>query len=461
SYEEVVKDKGYKNFSQTPLDIATEYSAADAHQTLQLMPILQEELKKQKMDILYTDIEFPLIHVLLKMEIEGIKCDKTILQELDIRISQDLKKTHTEIFSLIDDQFREINLNSPKQLEKLLFYELKLPPQKKNVKGTGYSTDQEVLEELAKIHPVPALIVRYRTLFKLKTTYIDALPKFINQKTGCIHTTFSQTRVATGRLASLEPNLQNIPTDIPEYNLHIRTAFIPKDGYLFLSADYSQIELRVLAYLSQDKKLIDAFTTGVDIHTQTASGIFEIPIEQVTKNQRQLGKRINFSILYGLTPYGLSKDLGISFSNAKTYIEKFFAQYPGVQSWMEKVITETKEQGFVSTLYGRRRSIPGIYEKNKQLYDLARRVAINTCAQGTAAEIMKKGMIQLDHFFKEKKIDAKILLQIHDELLISVSKNKYQMIADIVKEILEKVVTWNIPLEADIRIGKNWQEVTK
>ena len=461
SFQDVVTQNGYLNFSQVPLSLAAEYAAADAHQTFQLVPILEKELEDKNMKSLYEKIEFPLIHVLLKMEQRGIRCDIHILKDLDKQITQDIEKTQEQILSLISESYKNINLNSPKQLEQLLFQELKLPPQKKSGKGTGYSTDQEVLEELAKHHPVPALIVRYRGLYKLKSTYIDALPTYINPKTSKIHTTFSQTRVATGRLASSDPNLQNIPTDISSYKTGIRTAFIPDSNHLFISADYSQIELRVLAYLSQDKNLIQAFLAGHDIHSQTAAGLFDVPLEKVTNQQRQIGKRINFSILYGLTPFGLSKDMGISLSQAKVYIEKYFAQYPEVSNWMDNIIQYTKEHGFVTTHWGRRRYIPGIYEKNKNLYDLAKRIAINTVAQGTAAEIMKLGMIALDAHFEKQKVDAHLLLQIHDELIISVHESLLEKTKIITREILENIVSWNIPLEVDIKFGKNWQEITK
>lgn len=461
SFDDVVKDKGYKNFAQVPLDLATEYGAADAHQTLQLWPIMHQELVRQQMISLYQDIEFPLINVLYKMEQRGIICDTRILQELDAEVSRDITSVREEIISLIGEEYKNINLNSPKQLESLLFIHLQLPPQKKSGKGTGYSTDQEVLEELAKMHPVPALIVRYRGLYKLKSTYIDALPSYVKPSTGRIHTTYSQTRVATGRLASLDPNLQNIPTDSSGYHLHIRSAFKPEPGHLFISADYSQIELRVLAYLSQDENLRTAFERGLDIHTQTAAGLFGIPHAQVTHQQRQIGKRINFSILYGLTPFGLSKDLNIPLADAKRYIDAYFAQYPGVLTWMESVVEVTKQQGYVTTHWGRRRDIPGIYEKNKNLYELAKRVAINTVAQGTAAEIMKMGMISLDHLVEEQQINAHILLQIHDELIISADKTQKDTVSSLMKKTLENVVHWNIPLVVDVRTGDNWQEITK
>jgi DNA polymerase-1 len=337
---------------------------------------------------------------------------------------------------------------------------VQLPPQKKSPTGK-YSTDQEVLKKLAAIHPIPALIIQYRELTKLKNTYIDALPTYINKKTGRIHTTYSQTATATGRLASSNPNLQNIPVDTLGYGIEVRAAFKAGNGRLFISADYSQIELRVLAYLSHDTHLINAFLQGHDIHRETAARLFNIDLTAVTHEQRQLGKRINFSILYGLTPYGLSKDLGISFKNAKYYIERYFQQYPQVSVWMDSIIEYAKNHGYVETFWGRRRYIPAIYEKNRTLYEEACRIAINTVAQGTAAEIVKLGMIAIHQVLAEQFPDSYIVLQIHDELIISVSEKDAAEVEQLVKKVLESVVAWNVPFEVMTRVGADWKEVTK
>lgn len=462
SFADAVTGNNYKNFGQLPLMLATEYAASDAHQTFQLVPILQQKLHKLGMQTLYETVEHPLINVLLAMQIEGIYCDKNVLADYDKKVTAELETIRNKIVAIIGEHHKDINLNSPKQLIDLLFHELQLPPQKKTAGKTGYSTDQKVLEELAKIHPVPGLIIQWRTLTKLKNTYIDALPHYINPNTGKIHATFNQTGVATGRLSSSEPNLQNIPVESPqEFGITIRQAFKAEPGHVFLSADYSQIELRILAYLSQDTALVEAFERGDDIHALTAAKLFDVPLEHVTNEMRQIGKRINFSILYGLTPYGLSQDLGIPFKDAKLYIEKYFAQYPQVSSWMESVIDFTKEHGYVTTQWGRRRYLPGIYEKNRMLYELARRMAINTKAQGTAAEIMKLGMINLTKAFQEHNLDAKLILQIHDELLISVPEQQKTKTEELVKNVLESVVEWNVPLLVTTRFGKDWQEVTK
>ena len=357
SFQEVVKDNKYKNFSYVPLDLATRYAAADAHQTFRLKPLLEKELKEEKLLDMYETIEFPLMRVLYEMEIEGICLDTQLLADLGKKVDKELEELVKQIGDLVGMSMEEFNLNSPSQVEQLLFVKLQLPPQKKSAKRTGYSTDQEVLEFLSTLHPVPGLISKYRELAKLKSTYIDALPEYINPHTNRIHTTFSQTQVATGRLASSDPNLQNIPTNSGGYGIEIRAAFVPKPGHLFLSADYSQIELRVLAYLSQDKRLMDAFLHNHDIHSETAAALFDVPLDKVSSEQRQIGKRINFSVLYGMTPYGLSQDLGIPFKDAKHYIEKYFAQYPGVSAWMDKIIVDTKHHGYVTTHWGRRRYV--------------------------------------------------------------------------------------------------------
>ncbi|KKS68535.1 MAG: polymerase I protein [candidate division TM6 bacterium GW2011_GWE2_42_60] len=468
TFQEVVTNKKLTNFSQVPLALAVDYAAADAHQTFALVPLIQKELEKAEQLTLYQTIEHPLIHVLYKMELEGIDVDRTILNKLNAQVTATLKVIEAEIRDLVGMSESELNLNSPQQVSDLLFNKLKLTPVKKTSGKTGYSTDSEVLSELALIHPIPQLIIRYRELFKLKSTYIDALPLEINPNTGRIHTTYKQTSVATGRLASVEPNLQNIPTSTPLLNkdlqpdsLSIRAAFMAPQNELLISADYSQIELRVLAYLSQDPTLKTAFLHGEDIHARTAAGLFDIPLDKITSEQRQIAKRINFSILYGLTPFGLAKDLNIPQHDAKLYIEKYKAQYPGVQVWMEQAVEEAKANGFVTTLWGRRRPVPGIYEKNQTLYQLARRIAINTKAQGTAADLMKIGMIELDAQLLKKTPDAKIILQIHDELIITAPENSVDTVAQIVKNTLESVVTWDIPLIVQIRTGKTWADVSK
>ncbi len=456
-FEDIVKKNKYPDFSYVPVSLAAEYAAADAHQTLKLHRIFEKEIHEKNLQDIFHKIEMPLVRVLFNMEILGISMDPNVLHEIDLVVSKEISKLHTQIIDLIGQGYWHINLNSPKQLEELLFVHLKLPVLKKTAQRTSYSTDQEVLKELSKVHPVPGLVMHYRELYKLKSTYLDSLGNYLNPKTNRIHTTFSQTIVPTGRLSSSDPNLQNIPVD----RFAVRSAFKAKPGRVFLAVDYSQIELRVLGYLSQDETLVKAFSENKDIHALTAAGLFDVGVSCVTGEQRQVGKRINFSILYGLTPYGLAKDLGISHGLAKSYIEKFMAQYPGVCNWMELVVCETKEKGYVETLHKRRRYLPGIHEKNKTMFDLARRIAINTAAQGTAAEIVKLGMLNLEKALIANNLGAKMLLQIHDELILEVPESEVSLTEKLVSDILQNVASWNVPLVVSSKIGRDWQEVTK
>lgn len=462
SFDDVVKKAKYADFSYVPLEQATPYAAADAHQTFKLVGVLQDMLQREpSIQKLYETIEHPLIGVLYLMERTGIILDQQVLRTLETDVSQRLANLATEIISYAGDTYANINLNSPKQIEQLLFHHLQLPPQKKSAKGTGHSTDQEVLIALSELHPIAGLILQHRELSKLLSTYIEALPTYINPHTGAVHTTFSQIATATGRLASSQPNLQNIPADGSPYGLAIRSAFKARPGYTFVSADYSQIELRVLAHMSQDPTLKRAFIGDADIHAETAAHLHNVPLAAVTQEQRQLGKRINFSVLYGLTPYGLSKDLHIPLKQAKQYIDEYFKLYAGVAVWMDAIVHDAQTKGYVETLYGRRRYIPELHEKNRTLFDAARRIAINTPVQGTAADIMKLGMVQLQNVFEHKQLDAQMLLQIHDELIISVRTDQLAQAQEIIRHELENIVSWSVPLKVTLRSGLTWADVTK
>jgi len=454
----------YKNFSQVPLEKAAKYAAHDALQTHKLQSILQKDINKEKkLKKIFETLEMPLMHVLFEMEKIGIEVDVSVLKGLASKVNRKLKSMEGKITAAIKHGSKkkreEFNVNSPKQVERLLFDDLKLPVVKKSGKGQR-STDQEVLNELSKLHPIPGLILKYRELFKLQNTYIEPLQKEVNPNTGRVHTSFSQTMVATGRLSSSNPNLQNVPAT-PGYGLKIRSAFVAPRGRYFLSADYSQMELRVLAHMTKDKNLTQAFIEEKDIHTQTAAQLLDVDEKNVSHEQRQIGKRINFSIIYGLTPYGLAKDLGIKPSEAKTYIEKYFEQYPKVAEFIENVVKNAKKDGFVETLMGRRRYIPGLKEKNRMLYEASKRIAVNTPVQGSSAEIMKMAMIDLAKAFESKKLNASIILQIHDELLIEFDKKDEETVEKVVKKSLENVVKWEIPFKITARIGKNWEKVTK
>ncbi len=459
--------KGKKTFADVAIEQAGEYAANDARQTFRLYSVLRPQLSTDPLlENLYTAIELPLSGLLWRMEEYGIELNVPLLQTLAEQTQQEIEHIVTKINACLDGGQQSIvaptlNLNSPQQLEVLLFDHLKLPSIKKNVKTHSRSTDSEVLAELSKIHPVPGLIMQYRELSKLLNTYLLPLPHEINPRTGRIHTTYTQTITATGRLSSTNPNLQNIPISSSIGN-KVRDAFVAPAGYVFVAADYSQIELRILAQFSQDTALLDAFMHGKDIHRQTASIIFDCPEHEITQQQRNVGKKINFSIMYGLTPFGLSKDLGISPSQAKNYIESYFTQYAGVKVWMERLIADAKETGYVSTLLGRRRGVPGLHERNKNIQDAERRIAINTPIQGTSADIIKMAMLKLEREFIARSLDAHLVLQIHDELVIAVKEEAATAIVPLLTECMNTVVKgWQVPLEVSIRVGKTWGEVSK
>ena len=461
TYEEVVGKKA-GSFAGVSIDKGARYAAHDALQTLKLHTVFVEMLAQEPLlQQLFERVEMPLLCVLCAMELEGIALDVAVLAHVEQQVEKERRLIEDKFFSALEDKVNPLsfNMNSPKQVEWLLFDILHLPVVKKSAAGQR-STDQEVLDELAKISPIAGLIVRYRELTKLKSTYLQPLPEAINPRTGKIHTSYSQTMVATGRLSSSNPNLQNIPTG-SEFGLHIRSAFKPPHGKLFLSADYSQIELRVLAHMTGDKVLQNAFKHDQDIHLQTAAQLFDVAPCDVNHEQRQLGKKINFSIIYGLTPFGLSKDLGIKPSQAKAYIDKYFAQYPGVGAWIDALVQEAIERGYVQTLWGHRRYVPGLREKNRNIYEAERRVAVNTPVQGTAADIMKFAMLRVDKAFKEHELDAQMVLQIHDELVIQFRPENEDIVKKLVASAMEDLVDWEIPLKVSMRIGSDWGEVTK
>lgn len=456
--------KKYTNFSEVPIKDGADYGAHDALQALKLANLFKPKLAAEPtLEKLFNELEMPLYRVLLAIEKYGILFDQACMQKTEQQVNEALhhleEKIYAAIDALEDAPPERINLASPKQIEDLLFVRLKLPAGRKNKSGSR-STDQEVLEELSTIHPIPALIIKHRELSKLLSTYIQPLPKDVHPITGRIHTTFSQTNVITGRLSSSNPNLQNIPAS-GEFGLQIREAFIPTPGSLFLSADYSQIELRVLAHLSNDETLHKIFLTNQDIHVQTAAQLFAIPVEQVTNEQRQVGKRINFSIMYGMTPYSLAKEFNITPSEAKQYIDRYFAQYPQVEAWMDNTVEQAKESGYVASLWGRRRYLPELHEKNKTRYEAAVRAAINTPVQGTQADIIKIAMITLHNRFIEQKLGTKLVLQIHDELLFEVPEHEILIVQSLVQKTMEQIVDWSIPLKVTLRLGKNWKEVSK
>lgn len=441
-YEEVVGKK-QKTFASVPLEEARDYSCEDADCTWQLAQIFLKELEQAHLMPLFKDLEMPLMEVLLKMELAGVKVDGAILKKLSKDFDSELQRLKKEIFKLAQGPF---NINSPRQLGEVLFVRLKLPKAKKT--KTGFSTSQEILESLAAIHPLPEQILAYRSLSKLKSTYTDALLNLIHPQTGRIHTSFNQTVAATGRLSSSNPNLQNIPVRT-ESGKKIREAFIAEPGFVLLSADYSQIELRILAHLTGDASLLKAFQKGEDIHQETALAL---------GTNRDIGKTVNFATIYGQTPYGLSQQLKIPVEEAVKYIENYFRQYPKVKPFKEKVLEEGREKGFVLTLFGRRRFVPDLLSRNAAVRQNAERMAFNTVFQGSAADIIKKAMLPIDDGLAKISPKTRMILQVHDELVFEVPEKEIERVKNFVKEKMEGAWSLTIPLVVDCGVGRNWAE---
>ena len=416
-----------------------------------LYPVLNEELKKQGMDSLYYEIELPLCPVLYKMENAGVAIDREQLQQFGRMLSQRIADCETLIFGYADGP---LNINSTKQLGELLFDKLGLPPVKKT--KTGYSTNAEVLEKLKGKHPIIPAIMDYRMLTKLNSTYAEGLMKAIGED-GRIHTTFQNLVTATGRLSSTEPNLQNIPvrTDL---GAEIRKMFIPKPGCVLVDADYSQIELRVLAHIAGDTTMQDAFRNGMDIHTVTASQVFSVPAEQVTSLQRRHAKAVNFGIVYGISEFSLAEDIGVSRYEAKAYIESYLAKYPGVKAYMKRVVADAASTGFTQTLYGRRREITELKSTNFNIRQSGERIALNTPIQGTAADLIKLAMIRVNKALTEKFPEAKLLLQVHDELIVECPEEIAQQVAELISCEMEQVAQLKVPLLAEAKWGNSWYE---
>lgn len=449
-YKDIAGKKGISP-SYLKVDVVKEYACENAEIILRLRDILSEEIKTSGQEFLLYEIEMPLINVLATMEMWGVKVDVPYLKRLSEEFSSRLRTLEKRIFSLAGEAF---NINSPAQLRHILFEKLKLP-YRKRIK-TGYSTDAEVLQELAVIHPLAGEVLSYRMLSKLKNTYIDALPKLIHPETGRIHTVYNQTITSTGRLSSSEPNLQNIPIKVEE-GRSIRKAFVPEPGWVYLSADYSQIELRLLAHFSRDENLIEAFRRGEDIHRRTASQIFQVPLDLVSEQMRREAKIINFGIIYGMSPYGLARQLDIETSVAKAYIEQYFEQYKGVKAYIENTLRQARERGQVETLFRHIRKIPNINSSNTTLRRLSERMAINTPIQGTGAEIIKLAMIRIAEGLSS--LESKMIIQVHDELVFEVPTEELERVKALVKDIMEGVVELIVPLVVDIKTGPNWGEV--
>ena len=412
---------------------------------------LYNKMKEEDTIYLFENIEMPLAKVLAKMEIEGIRVDKNILKEMGEEIKIKLELITKDIYNYAGCEF---NINSPKQLGEILFEKLNLPYGKKNKSG-GYTTDADVLKKLVN-YPIVNCILEYRALTKLYSTYIDGMINCIRED-GKIHTIYTQTLTRTGRLSSIEPNLQNIPMR-SEYGRLIRKAFIPESNSVILSSDYSQIELRVFAHLSGVNDLINAFNEGIDIHTKTAMDIFKVPQEGVTKNMRRQAKAVNFGILYGISSYGLAEDLGIPVKEAKEFINKYFDTYPGVRDYMDKEIETAKKNGYVKTIMNRKRVIDELKSTNYMIRNMGERMALNTPVQGSASDILKKAMIEIDEIFEKENIKSKMLLQVHDELIFNVYDDEIDKVKEIVYNTMTNVFDLKVPLDVDIELGNNWYE---
>ena len=438
-------------FDEVEVGRATEYAAEDSDMTWRLKGKLQPQLKDSTLK-LYKEIELPLLEVLAEIELNGVYIDRKHLTELSSKIDKKLLRLEKDIYVLADEQF---NINSPKQLSVILFEKLKLPVVKKT--KTGYSTDVSVLGQLALKHKLPEQVLSYRQLAKLKSTYVDALPGEIFKNTGRVHTSFNQTVAATGRLSSSNPNLQNIPIR-SDMGKEIRKAFTAEEDNMLLSADYSQIELRILAHLSKDKALKRAFDKGEDVHARTAADIFGGSIGQVDEKSRRMAKAVNFGIIYGLSAFGLSRQLNISRRDAQDFIDQYFSLYSSVKDFMGNTITEARECGYTLTMFHRRRYLPDLKSDNRQVRESAERIAINSPIQGSAADLIKVAMIRLSRNLKKIKLNSKMILQVHDELLFECPVQEKKEIESLVRKEMEGAYSLSVPLVVDIGWGKNWNE---
>lgn len=446
------KGKNQKNMRDLdPKDVYL-YACEDADVTLKLKNVLEKELKENDAERLFYDIEMPLVPVLVHIERNGVLLDTEALKQSSAHFTAQMEQIEKEIYELAGETF---NIASPKQVGEVLFDKLKIIEKAKKTKTGQYVTSEEVLESLRHKHPVVEKILEHRGLKKLLGTYIDALPQLINPRTGRVHTSFNQTVTATGRLSSSNPNLQNIPIR-DENGKEIRKAFIPDEGCLFFSADYSQIELRIMAHLSEDKNMIDAFLSNHDIHAATAAKIYKIDLKDVGSDMRRKAKTANFGIIYGISVFGLAERMNVDRKEAKELIDGYFETYPGVKAYMDKSIQVAQEKGYVETIFHRKRFLPDINSRNAVVRGYAERNAINAPIQGSAADIIKVAMARIYQRFQAEGIQAKMILQVHDELNFSVPVNEKERVEEIVIEEMEKAYRMHVPLKADCGWGKNW-----
>lgn len=447
------KGKNKKTYTDLTVMERGQYASSVLESVYMLEEPILDNIHNYGMDNLYYDVELPLVEVLASMECYGFKIDLDIIGDLGEEFDKEIESLTGEIYDLAGEEF---NINSPKQLGEILFDKLNLPVIKKT--KTGYSTDAEVLDKLLDEHPIIEKILKYRQIIKLKSTYIDGLKSLVNKETNRIHSSFNQTVTNTGRISSTEPNLQNIPVKTEE-GREIRKAFVPEDkDYILIDGDYSQIELRVLAHISDDPNLKEAFYNDEDIHTKTASQVFDVPINEVTPLMRNRAKAVNFGIVYGISDYGLSKDLNISRKEAKEYIDGYLKNYSKVHEYMNQIVKEGKEKGYVETILHRRRYLPELKSKNYMVRSFGERIAMNTPIQGSAADIIKVAMINMYNKLKSEKLKSRLILQVHDELIIEAHVDEVERVKKMLQEVMEEAITLNVPLKVDIKVGKSWYE---
>lgn len=457
SYEEVTgKGKKQVAMNRVPVEKAAPYACQDADLALQLCRLLWPRVEEQKLDKLYREVELPLIEVLADMEMWGVKIDTRALEELSRELEDELARLTKKIHDLSGVKF---NINSPQQLGAVLFEKLKLPSSRKTKITRNYSTSLAILQDLARAHPIARYALEYRQLSKLKSGYADALPQMLNPETGRIHTSYNQTVAATGRLSSSDPNLQNIPVR-GELGRRFRQAFIPPAGHLFLSADYSQIELRVLAHLSGDPALVETFLRDGDIHQETACRVFGDSLLLSKEEQRRKAKIINFSMIYGASAFSLSRELETTPSEAQKFIDLYYERYPKVHKFLEKMVEDAQEKGFAETLFGRKRQVPELQHRDRNAQQAGRRIALNTPIQGTAADLMKMAMIAIWREIKKRNLKTEMILQVHDELVFEVPDEERNELEDMVKEKMEGIYRLKVPLKVNLEWGINWAEVT-
>jgi DNA polymerase-1 len=456
SIKELIGKKGKDQLSMRDVEVGkvAEYAAEDADITFQLKEVMAKLIQERDVVSVLNEVEHPLIPVLGSMEEAGVRLDCDFLKDYSLKLQEEIEVVQLAIF---DEAGIKFNLDSPKQMGEVLFKHLKLPAQKKTATGQA-STNEEVLQKLASEFPIANKILDYRELAKLKSTYIDALPELVHPKTNRLHTTFNQTIASTGRLSSINPNLQNIPIRT-ERGQQIRKAFVARDdNHVLLSADYSQIELRIVAELSKEEAMIKDFEAGLDIHRATAARVFGVPTEEVTKEMRSKAKMVNFGIIYSISAFGLSQRLGIGRKEAAELIDNYFKQYPGIKNYMDSTLVFARENGFVKTMIGRRRYLKDINSQNFTVRGFAEREAINAPVQGTAADMIKLAMIRIHKEFKAKQLNTKMTLQVHDELVFDVPQEELEIVKPIIYGSMVNAMQLSVPIEVEMGVGKNWLE---